>query len=71
MKLVAGAILVLAGTVLVSAAMVGVDVRNSTGYASSTESRLGYPLGAAVALAGVVLMALGCWDDRGGRGGPR
>jgi hypothetical protein len=69
MKLVAGAILVLAGAVLVSAAMVGVDIRNSTGYAPYAESRLGYYLGAAAALAGGVLMALGAWRDRGGRGG--
>jgi hypothetical protein len=70
MKLLAGAILILAGAVLVSAAMLGIDIRNSTGAAAYTESRLGYILGAATALAGVLLMVTGLWSDRGSRGGP-
>ena len=70
MRLVAGAILVLAGAILVGAAMLGVDIRNSTGAAPYTESRLGYYLGAAVALAGVALMVVGYQGDQGGRGGP-
>jgi hypothetical protein len=65
MRLVAGAILVLAGAVLVSAAMLGVDVRNSTGNAAYTESRLGYYLGGAVAFGGVILMSVGDRRDRG------
>ena len=70
MKLIAGAILILAGAVLVSAAMLGVDIRNSTGAAGYTESRLGYSVGAVVALAGILLMVMGYWSDRGSRGGP-
>ncbi len=70
MRLVAGAILVLAGAVLVSAAMVGTEIRNSAGRASNTESQLGYALGGAVALAGVLLMAAGWRGSPGGPGAP-
>lgn len=66
MRLIAGAILVLAGAVLVSAAMLGIDIRN-TGRAPYTESQLGYYLGTAVALAGAVLMVIGLRSDQDGR----
>jgi hypothetical protein len=66
MKLIAGAILILAGAVLVSAAMLGVDIRNSTGSAPYTESRLGYYAGAVVAAGGILLMIKGFWSDGGG-----
>ena len=64
MKLIAGAILILAAAVLASAAMLGVDIRNSTGAAPYTESRLGYVVGAVVALAGIALMVVGYRSER-------
>jgi hypothetical protein len=66
MRFIAGAILVLAGAVLVGAAMIGVDVRN-TGPAPYTESRLGYAIGGALALVGAVVMAVGWRGDSGSR----
>jgi hypothetical protein len=70
MKLIAGAILILAGAVLVSAAMLGVDIRNSTGAAPYTESRMGYILGAVVAMGGLLLIVVGFPSDRGSASGP-
>jgi hypothetical protein len=69
MKMIAGAILILAAAVLISAAMLGVDIRNSTSAAPYTESRLGYLLGGGLALAGLILMAVGYRGDQTGPGG--
>jgi hypothetical protein len=63
MKLVAGAILVLAGAILISAAMLGVDIRNSTGAAPWTESRYGYYAGSVLVLIGAGLMVVGFRSD--------
>ncbi len=64
MKLIAGAILVLAGAILISAAMIGIDIRNSTGAAPWTESRYGYVGGGIVAFLGLVLMIAGLRGDQ-------
>jgi hypothetical protein len=66
MRLVAGAILVLAGAILAGAAMVGIDIRN-TGRAPYAESNMGYYLSTACALAGFLLMAVGFRCEQSGK----